>query len=107
MNEKKVEREMLYRRWIHSHEEDSETEMVYRPSNFEFPPSRGRTGFELKSDKSCIEIGIAPTNGLYESQGTWEIEEDDHLKICFNPQTKDIRIMHVTSVDRDRLVIMK
>ncbi len=107
MNKKKVEREVLYQRWIHSHEEDSNTEMVYRPSNFEFPPSRGRTGFELKSDNSCVEIGIAPADGFLESQGTWEIEEDDHLKIYINSQTKDVRIMHVTYVDKDRLVITK
>ncbi len=107
MNKKKVEREVLYQRWIHSHEEDSNTEMVYRPSHFKFPPSRGRTGFELKSDNSCVEIGIAPTDRIHESQGTWEAEEDDLLKIVINPRTKDMRIMHVAYVDKDRLVIMK
>ncbi|MEE8626031.1 MAG: hypothetical protein V3T19_11875 [Acidiferrobacterales bacterium] len=106
-NKKKIKREFLYQRWIHSHEEDSDTEMVYRPSNFAFPPSRGRTGFELKSDGSCIEIGIGPADGFYESQGTWETQEDDHLTVCINPQTNNMRVMHVTSVDKDRLVIMK
>lgn len=38
----------LCRTWLHSYEEDTETELEYRPEtpeNFAFPPSRGRTGF--------------------------------------------------------------
>ena len=107
MNKKKVARELLCQRWIHSYEEDTDTELVYRPATFDFPPSRGRTGFELKSDKSCVEIGIAPTDGPQKSQGTWEIEEDDHLKICINLETEHVRIMHVAFLNSNRLVIKK
>ncbi len=46
---KVVDRSRLCQRWIHSHEEDTDTEMVYRPADFAFPPSRGRTGFENRT----------------------------------------------------------
>ena len=44
----------IYKHWIHSHEEDTEDKKVYRPSTFEFPPSRGRDGFEIKENGEFI-----------------------------------------------------
>ena len=36
--------------WIHSYEEDTEDVRVYRPRSYDFPLSRGRTGFEIKKN---------------------------------------------------------
>jgi len=49
MRERDTER-IVRRCWVHSHEEDSDEEMVFRPAAYEFPPSRGRRSFELKPD---------------------------------------------------------
>ena len=52
----------LLQHWIHSHEEDTDTEMVFRPASFNFPPARGRKGFELSPDGTLIDYRIGPTD---------------------------------------------
>ena len=51
-------------RWLHSHEEDSAAEMVFRPSTFAFPPSRCRVGFESNDNGSYVARAIRPWVGL-------------------------------------------
>jgi hypothetical protein len=96
---------ILGQTWVHSHEEDTDKEMVFRPATFQFPPSRGRVSFELQPDGNLVEAGIAPTDGPLETQGTWEIE-DDRLVLRTDP-SKPPRVMQIASVDEDRLVIEK
>jgi hypothetical protein len=65
---------------MHSHEEDSEGEAVYRRASYQFPPARGRTGFELKADGSLTEYGIGPTDRRTQTAGKWKLDGDT-LKI--------------------------
>jgi hypothetical protein len=104
MRERDTER-IVRRRWVHSHEEDTDKEMVFRPAAFEFPPSRGRTSFELKPDGALLEGGIGPTDRPVETQGTWELE-DDRLLLRRDP-SETPRVMRIASVDDDRLVVEK
>lgn len=60
----------LRQRRLHSHEEDTDTETVYRPADYDFPLSRGRSGFDLKQDNKLAEINIAPTDGTTENEGS-------------------------------------
>jgi hypothetical protein len=39
----------LFRKWLYSYEEDHDDVRVYWPTDFEFPPSLGRTGIEFNS----------------------------------------------------------
>jgi len=96
---------ILGQTWVHSHEEDTEEEMVFRPATFQFPPSRGRVSFELQPDGNLVEAGIAPTDGPEYTQGTWEVGDDD-LRLQTDP-SKPPRVMRIVSVDEDRLVIEK
>ena len=105
MKRKDTER-ILQQRWVHSHEEDTDKEMVFRPATFEFPPSRGRRSFELKPDGSLVEGRIGPTDRPVETQGTWELEDDDRLVLRTDPSQMP-RPMQIASVDEDRLVIEK
>src|SRR5260221_11418512 len=70
---------VLCKRWLHSREEDTAEQMVFRPASFNFPPARGRDGFELRSDQSMIEIRIGPTDRVEEITGTWKIEGGNTL----------------------------
>jgi hypothetical protein len=89
----------LHRHWMHSHEEDTDGEMVFRPASYRFPPARGRTGFDLKEDGSVIEHGIGPTDRTTRTSRRWTL--DGHtLKI-------GDRAMTIVSLDRDRLVLRK
>jgi hypothetical protein len=92
--------------WVQSYEEDTEKELVYRPSTFNFPPSRGRTGFELLADKTCKWIGIAAGDGSEVSCGTWELDvgESLHVRLNFKDSTE---VLALASIERDRLAIRK
>jgi hypothetical protein len=104
MRERDTER-IVQRRWVHSREEDTDKEMVFRPAAFEFPPSRGRTSFELKPDGALLEGGIGPTDRPVETQGTWELE-DDRLLLRRDP-SETPRVMRIASVEDERLVVEK
>ena len=97
---------ILQERWLHSHEEDTPTEMVFRPASFHFAPSRGRMGFELKPDKTVIDIGIAPTDGPQESSGRWKLV-GKQLVFSKSPDTPPHRSFEIVSASSDRLVVKK
>lgn len=100
------ERKLLHRHWVHSHEEDTDTEAVYRPATWPFPPSRGRTGFDLKPDHRCAGFGIAAADGIEEYAATWDLDDDDRLTI-YDEGRRAVQVMRLVSVDDDRLVIRK
>ena len=104
MRERDTEK-LLRRRWVHSHEEDTDEEMVFRPAAYEFPPSRGRRSFELKPEGVLAEGRIGPTDRPVETQGTWELR-DDRLVLRRDPSEAP-RVMRIASVDDDRLVVEK
>jgi hypothetical protein len=104
---KKGDADVLHQYWVHSHEEDTDTEMVFRPATFNFPPSRGRTSFELKPDGSLVESGIAPDDRRLGTTGTWKLEDDNALAFYTGSQSAPHRVMRIASVDKDRLVVKK
>lgn len=104
---KKVHADLLHQHWVHSHEEDTATETVFRPATFNFPRSRGRKGFELKPDGTVIEIGIGPTDRPSQASGTWQIKDDDMIAFYGESESTPSRVMRIASADNDRLVIKK
>ena len=101
---KGVTTELLQQQWLHSHEEDSDTEMVFRPASFRFPPSRGRAGFDLRPNQSLVEIGIAPTDGLKESSGSWSLQDD---RLNLSTPSSSPRSLEIVSASKDKLVVKK
>jgi len=67
----KVVAQLAGKVWLHSFEEDEEGLWVYRPNTFDFPPSRGRTGFSLEPGGVFKRFEIAPADGLLEESGEW------------------------------------
>lgn len=60
--------------WTHSHEEDEGDRLVFRYSEFAFPPSRGRTEITLKSG-GVVEVGYpGPDDRRKRSPGRWTLE---------------------------------
>ncbi len=99
----------LYQRWMHSHEEDGQNYQVFRPANFNFPPSRGRTGFELDSLGHGYWGAIAPTDGIVWRDASWSIDADSviKIKVLKGPKshgfTYSYRIREATN---DRLILV-
>jgi hypothetical protein len=104
---KKITPEVLHRTWVHSHEEDTDREMVFRPETFKFPPSRGRASFELKPDGSLVEGGPGPDDRREARAGSWKLEGADTLAFYGPSQPGPSRLLRIRSASADRLVIMK
>ena len=74
-----IDPEQLQGRWVHSHEEDTEDEIVYRAesSGYDFPRSRGREALELNPDGSYSGVAPGPTDKPEATAGgTWSVEGD-------------------------------
>ena len=90
--------------WVHSHEEDSGAEMIFRPAGFSFPRSRGRDSFELKTD-ALIERGPGPGDAATETRGTWSVSADGELSFFHGAGKKAARVLTIVSAEPDRLVV--
>ena len=71
----------IFRHWTRSHEEDKEDIKAYRPSDFDFPLSRGRTGFEIRKNGEFIEYGVGPDDRSLKIVGRWEPEGANKIKV--------------------------
>jgi hypothetical protein len=69
-----VDPELLHGRWVHAHEEDTDDEMVFRPADYELPPSRGRLAFELRADGTFAEAGLGAADVPEEASGSWQLD---------------------------------
>ena len=96
----------LYGQWVHSNEEDTDDELVFRPPDYRFPPSRGRAAFELNSDKSYVGAGIGPTDISKVTRGRWKLENDDGLRILVDEGDRQ-RVLEIVSLTSNRLAIRK
>lgn len=97
----------LPKNWVHSHEEDTKTEMVFRPASYPFPLSRGRRSFELEPDGSLVEHGVAPNDRRQLAKGKWELKDDDRLVFYKSEAAEASRVLEIVSADKDRLVVKK
>jgi hypothetical protein len=102
----KIDKSLLQQRWLHSREEDSATQMVFRPDTYELPPARGRTGFELAPGGDMVTLGIGPTDRRAVGEGTWKLEGGDTLVLYESPGAPTRRLK-ILSLDKDRMVVAK
>jgi len=104
----RIEKGTLAQRWVHSHEEDSDTEMVFRPASYKFPPSRGRSSFELRPDGSMTNSGLGPSDRSEKSEGRWRLDADENLVLHQGSgEGQQSRVLKLVSAGRDRLVVKK
>lgn len=97
--------ESLHGRWVHSHEEDTEDEMVFRPAGRSFPPSRGRTAFDLRPDGTYVERSPGPVDRPEEASGAWSLE-DGTLRLG-GVGDHSGSAWRVAAVEDDRLTLRK
>jgi len=71
---------------------------IYRPCDYNFPPSRGREGMTFAADKTFIYNAIAPTDGFTELKGNWTLENDIlTMDYTFpNPKTNKFTLLSLT-----------
>ena len=102
-----VDAKALEEHWVHSHEEDTDAHMVFRPASYAFPPSRGRRGFELKPDGSMVRWGPSPTDRRQATAGAWKLQEGNRLALYDDPGGEPRSVLQIESVGKDRLVVKK
>jgi hypothetical protein len=105
--EPRIPPEALQQVWVHSHEEDTETEMVFRPAGHRFPPSRGRRSFELREGGQLIEGAPGAADRRAEARGAWRLTEDGALAFARQPGAPPHRVLRIVSAAPDRLVVQK
>jgi hypothetical protein len=96
-----VELSAIERNWVHSHEEDTPTEKVFRPADYAFPLSRGRDAFDLRPDGTVEESGPGPADAAEHRQGEWRVDGD----LLVLRVGDEVQTLQIVSVDDDRLVV--
>ncbi|MFL5867263.1 MAG: lipocalin family protein [Thermoleophilaceae bacterium] len=79
--------------------------MVFRPASHPFPPSRGRTSFELRGDGTYSERSPGPVDVPEESSGSWSLEGDS--LVLGADGDRPGHAWEVAAIDDDRLVVKK
>ena len=97
----------LFKRWTHSREEDSGDVMVFRPSSFSFPPSRGRDGLEFREDGEVLQYRIGATDRPEGVLGFWRAELGNRLTVDFPAGDGQPYRIQLISVDHDVLKIRR
>jgi hypothetical protein len=78
---------------------------VFRPATHPFPPSRGRTSFELRPDGTYVESSPGPVDAPDESRGQWSLE-GDRLVLGAEGDLPG-HAWEITTAEDDRLVVRK
>jgi hypothetical protein len=100
-----LDRHGLVGRWVHAHEEDSDSEMIFRPATHPLPPARGRTSLELRPDGTYVQLAPGPVDVPEESAGRWSLE-GTQLVLSAEGRRAD-QALEVVAAESDRLTIRK
>lgn len=96
----------IFRHWVHSREEDAGDVSVYRPSGFQFPPSRGRDGIELRVGGDVVRHGPGPTDRSTASQGRWQAMSSADVELRFDDAQRTPKRFSVIEVN-DQVLKLK
>ncbi|MDQ6948707.1 MAG: hypothetical protein M3256_21240 [Actinomycetota bacterium] len=88
--------------WTHAHEDDSDGRLVFRPSDFAFPPARGRDSFELLADGGLRHGAPGPDDRRAWGDGSWAL---DGGRLTLRPDGQPEQRYHVERADGQELVL--
>ncbi len=91
--------------WVHSHEEDGAGAEVYRRRGWPFPPARGRTAFEIRSDGEFVQYGPGPTDVSVSRTGRWQAVAPDRITVT--PAGQKPYELQICSVGPDLLKVKR
>jgi hypothetical protein len=93
----------LVQRWMHSFEEDSEGVAAYRPSDYPFPPARGRGGMEFTADGTFIDRPVGRGDAQDTVVGHWELTEGRRLTVTLPGSGRPGREFEIVHCDEHAL----
>lgn len=92
----------LYGRWLHSFEEDTASEQVYRREGWSFPRSRGRDWFSFAADGSGRIGGPGADDRGASSPMRWSLSNKGVLQI---EQECKAQLYKIRLEEDDKLII--
>jgi hypothetical protein len=93
--------------WLHSHEEDSGSTMVFRPRHYAFRPARWRDAIEVQADGGCIWHGSGPDDRGQAMPGRWEDLGNGRAQITIPTATGQPFQRRIQSWGPEKLVVEK
>jgi hypothetical protein len=99
------EKQLTETRWVHSTEEDTDDEMVFRPADRPLPPARGRTSLEFRADGTYVESSPGPVDVPESATGSWSLEGERLVLEAEGSAAS--RALEITGAEPDRLTIKK
>ena len=74
---------VMFRRWLHSREEDGAGIEVYRPESFPFPPAFARDAFTMRPDGRFIQEDTGPADEIVRVPGHWRLAAPRRVSVRF------------------------
>lgn len=101
MEENSLRTEFLVNCWTHSMEEDPDgSTQIYRTcDSMDFPSSRFRMVFDLKSDGSCEYLELSPVDAHMMVKGTWSLESGTQRLMIFAEKGDPAFMMKVEKLE--------
>lgn len=93
--------DMITKNWVHSFEEDTANDLVYRPDEYELPKARGRDGISLMQNGVLERTHIGSNDVPDNTPGTWWFE-DNYLVLKYDGQRNTFFVKELTV---DKLVL--
>jgi hypothetical protein len=80
----------IFKHWVYSHQDKDpgSAVSVFRPSDYNFPPSRGRRGFEIRQNGEFILYEIGPDDRPVKKVGKFKVEGPNKIKVYFEGKTE-------------------
>ena len=98
---------LLTQHWVHSYEEDVDDLQVYRPVDYSFPLSRGRSGFEVQENGKFIYYSIGPTDRPQAILGDWELITDTRIRVALEEGESQPFVLEIIEVGEDYIKVRK
>jgi hypothetical protein len=95
----------MFRKWIHSFEEDTGGITVYRSTTYQFPRARGRAGIEFRADGEFIDWRISAADTQRGIIGRWQMEDRGRVRISFEGEDQNTRIIEIVQCNEDVLTV--
>jgi hypothetical protein len=91
----------IFKHWIYSNQDKDHrpSVSVFRPSDYNFPPSRGRRGFEIRRNGEFILYEIGSDDRPVKKVGEFKVEGPNKIKIYFEGKQESAFSLGIVSIE--------
>ena len=107
-NENDINIKFIIKEWKHSYEEEKDSVLIFRPSNYqEFPPSRFRGVYEFRFDYTLKYLFLAPNDGHYFKEGYWNYNSENKVLQILNSENEIIQEYQIIILEENILKLIR